>query len=144
MDFIQFLKEEPYYNMPDLQVECPHKDHQGGKLIGSKDEWMYDYYGEHFDKYTTTEDANEKRLLIRNITKEGHRKGVIPIYCRSDKVVFMWDSATGNTYAPVTTEDIKFCQLVADAILVTDGPSHTNEQLGISEATVLKKQDSKR
>lgn len=144
MDFIQFLKEEPYYNMPDLVVECPHKNHQGGPIIGSNVEWMFDYYGEHFHKFTKQEDANKKILAIRNVTKNGIKKGIIPVFCRVDKVVFMWNTETDYTYAPKTFEDKTFCDIVAKALLVTDGPSHTNEDLNITETSILRPEDSKR
>lgn len=132
MGFKQFiLNEIPWFDQ-DIEIPCPYKGHKGGAIKGGDIKWMFDIGTEY------VKNGRYKKRLMDFHGFHGKAVGKVPIICRSDEKVFMYDVGAGKSYAPETDEDIDFCKVWIEAMMKTSN----NQQLGIKNPTILKPKEA--
>lgn len=144
MDFIQFLKEQPNFSNNKIKINCPYIHHQGGQITGGEDEWNFDFYTEYYKVFTKKEIADKYALKVNNVIYQDIRGDIIPFFCRKDNMIFMWNSKTNETYAPISEEDLEFCRVSGEAITKEETHNDTNKNYGITEYHILTPEKSKR
>jgi hypothetical protein len=131
MGFKQYLTEIPWFDQ-GIEISCPFKGHSGGDIKGGDIKWFFDVATEY------VKNGRYKKRLLDFHGFFGKPTGKVPILCRSDDKVFMYNAKTGKSYAPTTDEDIDFCKVWIDAMVNTP----TNQQLGINP-TILTTEEEK-
>jgi len=130
MRFLHFiLNEMP--TLPAIDIDCAYKHHVGGPLNGKENLYSYDAVAEVMDN-----EEHKKRMLLGYYQK----KYPVPIVCKSDLKVFMWDGKT-RTYAPRTKEDIYFCEEFIKAL--NSEKSKERNDFDFSKAEILKPEEEK-
>ena len=109
--FKTFLTEMPHFL--HQRVRCPCDNHEGERiLVGGSEDHFFDVSAECIEPLSY---RNQKKKLLIDVYFSG-KEGIVPMVCRADFKVFMWNSGTGETYAPRKPEDIEFCEKIIQAI----------------------------
>ena len=132
MGFKQFLNEMPWFDQK-IEIPCPYHKHSGGPIKGGDLKWLFDIATEH------VKNGRYKDRLLQFHGIFGQMKGRVPMLCRADEKVFMFNTKDGKSFAPVEEDDVKFCKEWIDALMKADN----NKQLGIKNPTILTVEEEK-
>ena len=121
--FINFLKESPLF-MYDGRIECPYKDHKGGPINGGDNFFRFDSLSELFGK----DSEYQKRMF--HAYKPNNPTGKVPLLCRKDMKVFMWNVDEDTTYAARRVDDIDFCNKFIEVMKSDRSKDRNSELLG--------------
>jgi len=115
MTFKEYLTEMPHFGAnPEVTLKCPYKYHHGGLIDSAIDKWTFDF---------GAEDAKDKDqhdfvdYMKNRIDMRTTPNGVIPMYCKSDEKVFMYDFDTKKAWAPTTPKELEMCRLLIKGML---------------------------